>query len=165
MGDSQKTNGAAPSTARSGRLGRQSLWPILVLLAVCVAAFAWANRPVRSAVAWQHDFDAAKRQAAAEKRLLLVEFVSAGCGPCRAMDRDVFSKPEAADALDGFIPVRLDINTHRQLARDFGVNATPTLLVLSPDGKLVTANVGAVPMRYFLLFLDQARAAAGRKQP
>ena len=65
----------------------------------CVAAFAWVNRPVRSAVGWQYDLDAAKRQAAAEDGLVLITFVSDDCIACRVMDRDVFSRPEVADAL------------------------------------------------------------------
>jgi thiol:disulfide interchange protein len=153
---------AGAATLRHQRGPR--IWPVLVLLAACMAAFAWVNWPVRSAVGWQHDLEAAKRQADDDGSLVLVAFVSDDCIACRVMDRDVFSQPEAAEALDGFIPVRLDVNAHQQLARDFGVTAMPTLLVLSPDGELVTANVGAIPMRYFLLFLDQARAAA-RKQP
>ena len=154
---------AAATTSRQARGPR--IWPVLVLLAACVAAFTWANRPVRSAVGWQYDLDAAKRQAAADNSLVLVTFVSDDCIACRVMDRDVFSRAEAAEALDGFIPVRLDVNAHQRLAGQFGVAAMPTLLVLAPDGELVTANVGAIPMPYFLLFLDQARAAAGRKRP
>jgi thiol:disulfide interchange protein len=149
----------------SSRARGSRIWPVLVLLAACVAAFAWANRPVRSAVAWQHDLEAAKRQAAAENSLVLVAFVSDDCIACRVMDRDVFSQPDAAAALDGFIPVRLDVNARPQLAAEFGVTAMPTLVVLAPDGELVTANVGAIPMRYFLLFLDQARDAAERRRP
>lgn len=166
MTDSKQAHDSPEAGAPTMRHQRgPRIWPVLVLLAVCMAAFVWVNRPVRLAVGWQDELEAAKRQAAAENSLILVDFVSDDCIACRVMDRDVFSQPEAAEALAGFILVRLDVNAHQQLARGFGVTATPTLLVLSPDGELVTANVGAIPMRYFLLFLDQARAAAGRKGP
>jgi thiol:disulfide interchange protein len=166
MTGSQQAHDPPETFATASRRARgPRIWPVIVLVAACVAAFAWVNRPVHSAVGWQYDLDAAKRQAAAENSLVLIAFVSDNCIACGVMDRDVFSLPEAADALDGFIPVRLDVNAHQRLAGEFGVAAMPTLLVLAPDGELVTANVGAIPMRYFLIFLDQARAAAGRRQP
>jgi len=160
MNDSQLTDDPGPKTQRRW----SALWPAVVLVAACMAAYVWANRPARSAVAWEADLDAARQKAAAESRPILVEFTADSCAACRMMDRDVFSQQEAAEAMGDFIPVRLEMNSHRAVAQEYGVTGMPTFLVFSPDGRLVTAQVGAVPLRYFLLFLDQARDAVQREQ-
>lgn len=145
--------------ARPNRRGwPRFAWPafLLVAAAVCAGALLRSNWPHDSAVAWQANLEAAQVQAAAENRRIFIAFSAPGCPSCRRMDREVFSRREAAEALKDFIPVRLDMSKHRQAARRFGVYGAPTFLVLSPQGGVVASTMGGLSLKRFQGFVNRA---------
>jgi len=98
---------------------------------------------------WKSDYDAALKQAAAENKPVLVSISGmAWCGWCKALESEVFSKPEfIAYAKDNLICVLLDFNRsgratnaefakqHEMLLEKFKVEGFPTVLILNPQGK------------------------------
>jgi thioredoxin-related protein len=99
---------------------------------------------------WMTDFEAAKAKAAAENKPLLVDFSGSDwCGWCIKLNKEVFSQTafqEYAD--DTLVLVELDFPRSKPqpaelkaqneaLARQYGIRGFPTVLVLSPDGKLI----------------------------
>ena len=146
----------SPARADQPRRLRRA-WPALLLTAGCMAALFWANQSPDSPIPWQNDLHAAQAQAAAENRPVFLAFDSPGCGFCRRMDREVFSRPQAAQALNDFIPVRLDLARHHREARRFGVQAAPAFVVLSPLGEVRAATRGVLSLALFQRFLEEAR--------
>lgn len=80
----------------------------------------------------------------------LVYFFSEHCPPCRQMTPIV---DELAGEREGVHKV--DIATHRELARLFGVHATPTTFVVK-EGRIVRALLGARRREALLRALDSA---------
>jgi thioredoxin-related protein len=104
-------------------------------------------------VQWQYSFDKAQREAAQQKRRMIVEFTSAASMDCQLMDAQVFTNAEVRQLMQRFVPVRLDSVFHRDLARQFGVQTTPSFFVLRPDGQIVGSYAGKLDAEKFRVFL------------
>lgn len=71
----------------------------------------------------------------------LVDFWAVWCGPCRVVGPIV---EEIADEYDGRAVVgKLDVDSNRETAVKFGIQAIPTLLLVK-DGQIADRIVGAV---------------------
>lgn len=148
------TYSGIPAPASSGR----RLLPLVILALAASGLLLWTSRTPDTLVEWGRDLAAAQEQARQENRLVLLEFDSVGCGYCRLMDSEVFSRPEVLPLLEDFIPVRLDMNRDRANARRFGVEAVPAILVLSPSGRLMDSFVGARSFQDFRKFIEAIRS-------
>ena len=82
------------------------------------------------ALQWLHNLDAAKQRAKQQHRILLVDFYADWCGPCRAMDAQVWNQPELAAFSSKFVFVRLDYDRERTTAEYYEVKVIPTMLFL-----------------------------------
>jgi thiol-disulfide isomerase/thioredoxin len=69
----------------------------------------------------------------------LVQFSTPFCAPCRPT-RQVLA--QVADMVDGVTHVEIDAAARLDLVRRLGINSTPTVLVLGPDGVIVRRAVG-----------------------
>ena len=108
-------------------------------------------------LAWATDFSTAQALARSENKLLLMNFTGSDwCPPCKRLRKEVFSQPEFADyarenlvLLDVDFPRRKALPPEQQfandaLARQFGVQSFPTILVLVPSGE-AAARFGYTP--------------------
>ncbi|MFA7257141.1 MAG: thioredoxin family protein [Kiritimatiellales bacterium] len=103
---------------------------------------------------WTADYDAALKQAAAENKYVLVSISGLQwCGWCKALESEVFSRPEFINyAKDNLICVLLDFDysghstnaefakQHEMLLGKFQVQGFPTVLILNPKGKAVVRD-------------------------
>jgi len=109
-----------------------------------------------SMVAWVHDYDQALATAREKNQPVLLAFKASWCGPCRIMDMEVFSKDAAAKALSDWVPVSIDVDKQRELARRYRISGVPTFIALSPDGKELAQAVGGMSLQEFAQFLASA---------
>ena len=98
-------------------------------------------------LAWLTDFEAAKKQAAAEKKPILMFFTGSDwCIWCQRLHADVLDKPEFADFSKKLVLVELDFPQRTQLPDDlkkqnaelaekFKVDGYPCTVVLASDGE------------------------------
>ena len=92
----------------------------------------------REAFTWQRDLEQAKREAAQTNRLVLVHFWAPWCGPCKRLEREVFSRPSVAEAVSAnYVTVKVSVDDNRALAGTYGVRSIPADVILTPDGKVV----------------------------
>ncbi|MBT3381048.1 MAG: thioredoxin family protein [Lentisphaerae bacterium] len=97
---------------------------------------------------WLTDFEEAKKIAAEKKRPILIDFSGSDwCGWCIRLDREVFSKAEfkayadknlvllLADFPNGKELPEKTVEQNRSLARKYGVQGFPTVLLLGADGE------------------------------
>ena len=113
-------------------------------------AFAFAASAVfATPEGWTDDFDAAKAQAAKEKKLMLVDFSGSDwCGWCMRLDEEVFSKKAFIDeAAKDFVLVLIDSPRDKsklsekakeqnpKLVKEYGIRGYPTVLILDAGGK------------------------------
>ena len=97
---------------------------------------------------WLDDFEAAKKLAAAENKLLFVDFTGSDwCGWCIRLEKEVLSKKEFLDGVkDKFVLVFLDSPQNKklispatakqnaELVERYGIRGFPTVLILDAEG-------------------------------
>ncbi len=133
-----------------------------IVAVVCVA-------PCFAAEGWLTDMDAAKKEAAGQKKDLMIEFTGSDwCPPCMQLRANVFSKPDfQKDAQKNFVLVELDYPRGKEqskemkaandkLARQYGVQAFPTIVFADASGKPFGGFVGGRPREEVVKAMQEA---------
>ena len=88
-------------------------------------------------------FEAALKKAATEKKLVMVDFFTTWCGPCKQLDKTTWKDPKVQAWLDKHtIALKIDAEKQAALARKYKVRAFPTMTFINPDGSTVGSIVG-----------------------
>jgi len=102
--------------------------------------------PSLAQVAWVKKFDDALKQAAVDKRFLIVDISASWCPFCRKMAREAYTDREYINFSRSQVFMRLYADTDEEgtrLARKFGVRSYPTILVLNASGQEIGRLMGA----------------------
>jgi protein disulfide-isomerase len=71
------------------------------------------------------------------------------------MEQEVFSRPEVAAAIEAnYVPVKINAQYFPKTAREFGVTALPTDIVLTPRGDVVERTTGGVAAKQYVARLS-----------
>ena len=123
-------------------------------------------------LSWQQILEKAK----AENRYVFVDCYTTWCGPCKLMDKKVYSNDSVGAYMnDSFISVRIQMDTTQQdneevcrwysaahtIGQEYRVGMYPCYLFFSPDGHAVHKNTGRMDIKDFL---SMARAAIDTNQ-
>ncbi len=138
----------------SSQVERPHRWGPTLLIAATFALYLFLSRPTAAPAGWTGDYEAAGKEAAASQKHIVIAFHAAGCPPCAAMDRTVLAAPEVREALHGFVPLRVDANSHVELARRYAVLGTPAYVV-TKDGKELNRREGYLSIAEFVAFLKE----------
>ncbi|BCU75921.1 thioredoxin family protein [Luteolibacter sp. LG18] len=157
-----------------------------------VTALFCSGAALASGEGWVTDFEAAKKQAAAEKKDLLIDFTGSDwCGWCIKLDKEVFSEEAFKTGVkDKFVLVSLDFprkpeNVEKlgetlkaqnsELQKKFAIRGFPTIMLCDATGKpfAKTGYQEGGPEKYVAHLdgllankktRDEALAAAGKAQ-
>jgi thiol:disulfide interchange protein len=111
------------------------LWAILLILVALVYFNSRRTASVASAVPWEKNLQTALDKARQSHRPILLKFHAVWCGPCQAMEREVYTRKDVADALANWIAVSIDGDQEPQIMNHYNVEAFPTLVMLDAAGK------------------------------
>lgn len=144
--------GAEDSARRAGDAAPFS-GPIMKLMirtrAALVAALLTTGIAFAAGEGWTSDFEAAKKEAAASKKSLLIDFTGSDwCGVCIELDKEVFSQDIFKNGVkDKFVLVELDFpqdksklseatqKQNEQLAEKFAIEGYPTIFLADEEGR------------------------------
>ena len=90
-------------------------------------------------------FAQALAKAKAEGKPLFVDFYAVWCGPCKKMEKQIFTQPEVGEYFNKhFIALQLDAEKPENVdvAKTYKVEAFPTLGIFDGEGKALSINVG-----------------------
>lgn len=90
-------------------------------------------------------FDEALAKATQEKKAVFVDFYATWCGPCKKMEKQVFTDPKVGEYFnEKFVSLKLDAERpeNKPLAKQYKVEAFPTMTIIAPDGKLISVITG-----------------------
>ena len=109
------------------------------------------------------DFASALARAAKAKKLVFIDFYATWCGPCKMMDRTVYTDSSVAQVAASFVNRKVDAEKGEgiALAQRYRINAYPTLVVVDPTGTEVARETGYRPADRFRRFLDDVRSGRG----
>ncbi len=121
---------------------------------LCVAAMAALVAPAFAAE-WMTDLEAARAKAAAEGKVVLVDFTGSDwCGWCIRLKKNIFDKPSFDEYVkDKFVLMEVDVpnnpkfdrallQRNRELCERYQVSGFPTIMVLTPEGEVAGGFVG-----------------------
>lgn len=83
-----------------------------------------------------------KREVLESKQPVLVDFTATWCPPCRILAPVLDSLASEYKGRMKF--AKLNVDDHQLTAQEYGIRATPTMLVFK-EGRVVKQIVGAVP--------------------
>lgn len=108
------------------------------------------------------EMEAVQKQASDQMLMLFVDVYATWCGPCKMMDRQVYTDPSVADYMNAsFVNVRLDGECEYgvQYVREQKLEGYPTMYIFSDDGDRVSKIVGFTPAAELLANLRSTSQA------
>ncbi len=93
----------------------------------------------------KQDFAKAQAQAKKQNKPIFIDFYTSWCGPCKKMDRDVFSDRRVSKYYnENYVSLKINAEQGdgRALADKYKVKGFPTLCVIDPSGKMISQVVG-----------------------
>lgn len=132
----------------------RSIW-ILFGILVVVAAISVAMRlwQPKERIPWRGDLAAASAEARAENKPMLLYFTAEWCAPCQSLKHTTWADEKVETALSAYVPVKIDIDQHPDLAMRYRVEAVPHFVLVGPDEQLKNIASGAMSSSQFLEWL------------
>ena len=94
------------------------------------------------------EMEAVQKKASDQQLMLFVDVYATWCGPCKMMDREVYTDPAVAEYMNAnFISVRMDGETDygRVYAAAQELEGYPSMFIFSQDGEPFSRVVGFTP--------------------
>ncbi len=100
-----------------------------------------------------HDYEKAIALAKKENKQVVIDFVTTWCGPCKTMDKLVYTAKPVFEKSKDVIFLKLDGDDERDLNKQYKVEAYPTLILLNAEGKETRRRIGYQGVDELLEFL------------
>lgn len=130
-----------------------------IIPALLISFTAMAQEEGKGISFFHGSFSELKAQAASSGKLIFMDAYTSWCGPCKWMSKSVFTTEEVGSFYnDKFVCAKFDMEKGEgvELAKQYSVNAYPTLLFLNSSGETVHMALGARDGKEFIELGKQA---------
>ena len=104
-------------------------------------------------------FDDACKAAREKGKVVMIDFYTTWCGPCKLLDRYTWPDKSVKNWLsERTIPLKIDAEKNRPLAARYKIRSYPTMVFLRPDGSELGRTIGFQQPQ---VFLTNAKKAIG----
>jgi len=104
-------------------------------------------------------FDAASKLAAQKGKIVLVDFYTTWCGPCKMLDQTTWADAGIIQLLEQkTVALRIDAEKEAALSKRYKIEAYPSVLLLKPDGTEMDRLVGYRGPKAFIADFNSALA-------
>lgn len=134
---------------------KSRVW-LLTAIVVAATSAARAQERVNESISWHTDVQEAVTAARESRRPILVFVTAEGCGYCHKMERQTWADPSVVGAVArDYVPLRLDAEVHPGLVQRLRIEAFPTVLLFTPDGRLDRGHRGFLASQGMLRLLEK----------
>jgi thioredoxin-like negative regulator of GroEL len=110
-------------------------------------------------VEWRSDYNAARREAAAKNRPLVIDFGTENCFWCKKLEAVTFRDPTVANVInERFVALKIDAERDAPLASALRIQSYPTVVLASADGKILDMQEGFLEAQRFMEKLNKVLA-------
>jgi len=108
-------------------------------------------------IEWRADYDTARKEAIEKNLPLFLDFGTEDCVHCRRMHQTVFRETVVIKLLnERFIPLKVDANREPRLTQTLRIQAYPTMILASNDGKILAWVEGYIETNRLLEHLQRS---------
>lgn len=109
----------------------------------------------KGAIPWIRTEAEAIEMAKKTGKPMMIDFTAEWCAACHEMEKYTYTDPRVVAAAEKFVPVMLDCTEESDPAilavqKKYGVTGLPTVVFVTPDGKMLGGTVGFVEADDFL---------------
>jgi thioredoxin-like negative regulator of GroEL len=117
-------------------------------------------------VEWRSDYNAARREAAAKNRPLVIDFGTENCIWCKRLDASTFKDPSVVSVMnERFVPLKIDGERDAPLASALRIQSYPTVVLASADGKILDMHEGFLEAPRFMEKLQKVLVSTEKPAP
>lgn len=131
---------------------------MLLAAGALIIGLAAEARALEGTIAWKPYDEGVLRRAVSEQKPVFLYFFADWCGWCRRYEAEVLESPNVrARLMKDFVPVAVNISTHRDLFKRHGGTAVPMTQVIDGTRKVFLRLQGLVEADALTGALDQVR--------
>ena len=136
-------------------MSRSLMLLTVLLVAGCGVGAAVPSGPIPP---WRSDIVAAQDEASKAGRPMLLRFTASWCPPCQEMERSVWPTPEAQAALAPVAAIKVDVDdpAAETLARTYGIQGIPALVLVDASGREIARATGFQRLEQVQALVSQA---------
>src|SRR6266566_4082874 len=140
---------------------KRALSPVVITLKGVALLLLFVNAAraiiIVGAPEFHSSIKAAIEAAAADQSAVLVLFAADWAEPSNELKSKTLRSKEFSEQAGLLHLAEVDVDSQESTARAYGVNTVPTLVLMTPDNKIVARHMGFVHTAELLLWLREAR--------
>ena len=129
---------------------------LLILLCLPLIGFGQSQE-----IIWEENLDSAFNLASLSNKIIMIEFMAEWCPPCKRMEKETFSNDKIINKSNEFIFVKVDVDKHQDIAKEYKRNAKkyggigiPNILFIDKDKNIVYQTVGFLNANQLITVMD-----------
>jgi len=123
---------------------------LLEMAIFCMVLFGFSTTGASDEIKW-HSYNQGLALAKQEEKKVFVHFYADWCAYCKKMENETLKNPAVIDYLNqNFIPVRVNSDKDRDLARNYYIRGLPSTWFVSETGEKISSLPGYISAEMLL---------------